>query len=106
MQVIKIILPRLAVYAPVVIITLASMAVVISFFWIFGPLPRWLSARRPARTWIVDQAEDLAGLERRLNYLEERDFKPHQVLAWSQPPFLIVAVRTWRGNSAAERRPQ
>lgn len=31
---------------------------------------------RPARTWIVDQAEDLAELERRLNYLDEQPFAP------------------------------
>ena len=30
-------------YAPVVIIILAVLAVLFSFFWVFLPLPRWLS---------------------------------------------------------------
>jgi hypothetical protein len=30
-------------YAPVVIIILAVLAILFSFFWVFLPLPRWLS---------------------------------------------------------------
>lgn len=113
---VKIILPALAVYAPEVLIILATLAVIASFLWIFGPLRRWTSgafwrpllmewrrwreyrreSTRPARTWIVDQAADLPGLEQRLNYLDEHSFVPVQVLAGLEPPFLIVAVRAWR----------
>jgi hypothetical protein len=31
-------------YAPVVIIILAVVAVLFSFFWVFLPLPRWMSS--------------------------------------------------------------
>jgi hypothetical protein len=33
----------ISVYAPAVIIILAVVAVVFSFFWVFLPLPRWIS---------------------------------------------------------------
>jgi hypothetical protein len=37
------ILALISIYAPVVIIVLAVGAVVFSFFWVFVPVPRWLS---------------------------------------------------------------
>jgi hypothetical protein len=37
------VLSWISFYAPVVIIILAVVAVVFSFFWVFLPLPRWLS---------------------------------------------------------------
>lgn len=52
----------------VVIVMAATLAVLFAFLFVFG--------RRPARTWIVDQAADLPGLEQRLNYLEEHTFRP------------------------------
>jgi hypothetical protein len=36
-------LALISFYAPVVIIILAVVAVLFSFFWVFLPLPRWLS---------------------------------------------------------------
>jgi hypothetical protein len=36
-------LALISFYAPVVIIVVAVVAVLFSFFWIFLPLPRWLS---------------------------------------------------------------
>jgi hypothetical protein len=36
-------LALISVYAPVVIIILAVVAVLFSFFWVFLPLPRWMS---------------------------------------------------------------
>jgi hypothetical protein len=37
------ILALISFYAPVVIIILAVLAVLFSFFWVFLPLPRWMS---------------------------------------------------------------
>src|SRR5260370_38649477 len=37
------VLALISVYAPVVIIILAVIAVLFSFFWVFLPLPRWMS---------------------------------------------------------------
>jgi len=37
------VLALVSLYAPVVIIILAVVAVLFSFFWVFLPLPRWLS---------------------------------------------------------------
>jgi hypothetical protein len=36
-------LALISLYAPVVIIILAVVAVLFSFFWVFLPLPRWMS---------------------------------------------------------------
>jgi hypothetical protein len=36
-------LALISFYAPAVIIILAVLAVVFSFFWVFLPLPRWMS---------------------------------------------------------------
>jgi hypothetical protein len=36
-------LALISLYAPVVIIILAVVTVLCSFFWVFLPLPRWLS---------------------------------------------------------------
>ena len=36
-------LALISFYAPVVIIVHAVLAVLFSFFWVFLPLPRWLS---------------------------------------------------------------
>ena len=36
-------LALISVYAPLVIIILAVIAVLFSFFWVFLPLPRWMS---------------------------------------------------------------
>jgi hypothetical protein len=36
-------LALISFYAPVLIIILAVVAVLFSFFWVFLPLPRWLS---------------------------------------------------------------
>jgi hypothetical protein len=36
-------LALISFYAPLVIIILAAVAVLFSFFWVFLPLPRWLS---------------------------------------------------------------
>jgi preprotein translocase subunit SecY len=36
-------LALISFYAPVVIIILAVLAILFSFFWVFLPLPRWLS---------------------------------------------------------------
>jgi hypothetical protein len=36
-------LALISFYAPVVIIIVAIVAVLFSFFWVFLPLPRWLS---------------------------------------------------------------
>jgi hypothetical protein len=36
-------LALISLYAPVVIIILAVVAVLFSFFWVFLPLPRWSS---------------------------------------------------------------
>jgi hypothetical protein len=36
------VLSWISFYAPAVIIILAVVAVVFSFFWVFLPLPRWL----------------------------------------------------------------
>jgi hypothetical protein len=36
-------LALISFYAPVVIIILAVVAVLFSFFWVFLPLPRWMS---------------------------------------------------------------
>ena len=36
-------LALISFHAPAVIIVLAVLAVVFSFFWVFLPLPRWLS---------------------------------------------------------------
>ena len=47
-------LALISVYAPVVIIILAVVAVLFSFFWVFLPLPRWMSnaiARLLIRFW-------------------------------------------------------
>jgi len=38
-------LALISVYAPVVIIILAVIAVLFSFFWVFLPLPGWMSKR-------------------------------------------------------------
>jgi len=35
-------LALISFYAPVVIIILAVVAVLFSFFWVFLPLPRWM----------------------------------------------------------------
>jgi len=109
MQVLNMLLPALELYMPVVIVIAAIVAVLVSFYFAFGPGQRWqarvdyagrffgrLLARGPARTWIVDQAEDLAGLGQRLNYLDEHGFKPYQVLPGQDPLFLIIAVRSGR----------
>ena len=37
------ILALISIYAPVVITIIAVIAVVFSFFWVFLPLPRWIS---------------------------------------------------------------
>jgi len=37
------ILARISPYAPVVIVVIAVIAVVFSFFWVFVPVPHWLS---------------------------------------------------------------
>lgn len=37
------VLALISIYAPVLIIILAVVAVLFSFFWVFLPLPRWLS---------------------------------------------------------------
>jgi len=96
MQTVNFVLAGLAVYSPVAIVSFAVVVVVASFWWVFGPGRRSRRSRGPARTWIVDQDEDLAGLEQRLNYLDEHGFRPHQVVAWQGPAFLIVAVRSRR----------
>jgi hypothetical protein len=36
-------LALISFYAPLVIIIVAVVAVLFSFFWVFQPLPRWLS---------------------------------------------------------------
>lgn len=36
-------LALISIYAPIVIIILAVLAILFSFFWVFLPLPRWLS---------------------------------------------------------------
>jgi hypothetical protein len=36
-------LALISLYAPAVIIILAVIAVAFSFFWVFLPLPRWMS---------------------------------------------------------------
>jgi hypothetical protein len=36
-------LALISFYAPLVIIIVAVLAVVFSFFWVFLPLPRWIS---------------------------------------------------------------
>jgi hypothetical protein len=36
-------LALISLYAPVVIIILAVVTVLFSFFWVFLPLPRWMS---------------------------------------------------------------
>jgi hypothetical protein len=36
-------LALISFYAPLVIIILAVVAVLFSFFWVFLPLPRWIS---------------------------------------------------------------
>jgi hypothetical protein len=36
-------LALISLYAPVVIIIVAAVAVLFSFFWVFLPLPRWMS---------------------------------------------------------------
>ena len=44
----------ISLYAPVVIIIVAVVAVLFSFFWVFVPLPRWMSnamARLLIRFW-------------------------------------------------------
>ena len=38
-------LASISLYAPVVIIILAVIAVLFSFFWVFLPLPGWMSKR-------------------------------------------------------------
>jgi hypothetical protein len=40
-------LALISFYVPVAIIILAVLAVVSSFFWVFLPLPRWMSKRLP-----------------------------------------------------------
>ena len=48
------ILAWISVYAPALIIVVAAIAVVFSFFWVFLPLPRWISnamARLLVRFW-------------------------------------------------------
>ena len=35
------VLALISLYAPVVIVILATIAVLFSFFWVFLPLPRW-----------------------------------------------------------------
>ena len=48
------VLALISLYAPAVIIILAVIAVVSSFFWVFLPLPRWLSnamGRLLVRSW-------------------------------------------------------
>ena len=48
------ILALISIYAPVVITIIAVVAVVSSFFWVFVPVPRWLSnamGRLPIRFW-------------------------------------------------------
>jgi hypothetical protein len=37
------ILALISIYAPVVIMVVAVIAVVFSFFWVFLPMPRWMS---------------------------------------------------------------
>jgi preprotein translocase subunit SecY len=37
------VLALISLYAPVLIIILAVVAVLFSFFWVFLPLPRWMS---------------------------------------------------------------
>ena len=37
------VLALISLYAPVVIIILAVVAVLFSFFWVFLPLPHWMS---------------------------------------------------------------
>jgi hypothetical protein len=37
------ILALISIYAPEVITVIAVVAVVFSFFWVFVPMPRWLS---------------------------------------------------------------
>ena len=47
-------LALISLYAPVVIIIVAVAAVLFSFFWVFLPLPRWISnamARLLIRFW-------------------------------------------------------
>jgi hypothetical protein len=47
-------LALISFYAPVVIIIVAVLAVLFSFFWVFLPLPRWLSnANGPATDSIL-----------------------------------------------------
>ena len=36
-------LALISIYAPLVIIVVAVVAVLFSFFWVFVPLPRWIS---------------------------------------------------------------
>jgi hypothetical protein len=48
------VLALISLYAPVVVIILAVVAVLFSFFWVFLPLPRWVSnamARLLIRFW-------------------------------------------------------
>jgi hypothetical protein len=48
------VLALISLYAPAVIIILAVVAVLFSFFWVFLPLPRWMSyamARLLIRFW-------------------------------------------------------
>jgi hypothetical protein len=47
-------LALISLYVPVVIISVAVVAVRFSFFWVFLPLPRWISnamGRLPIRFW-------------------------------------------------------
>ena len=37
------VLALISIYAPVLIIILVVLAVLFSFFWVFLPLPRWMS---------------------------------------------------------------
>ena len=54
-------LALISVYAPVLIIILAVLAIQFSFFWVFLPLPCWLSsANRPATESILAMARTTA----------------------------------------------
>ena len=57
-----------------------------------------MSSDLSRKTWVVDQAGDLAELERRLNHLEQEGFRIHglyQILVGIEPAFVIVAFSRW-----------
>lgn len=49
------------------------------------------------KTWVVDHADDLAELERRLNHLDEEGFQVHSLYRDGPgPAFVVIAFRFLR----------